>query len=510
MYLQTFVGSLVWLTLVLGAFLVVVAGINRWFLGRLPWETRFSTWAAITTLLAAVLITYFKRLSLRQVARRADRIAGTNDRFLTALTFSNSASENMRNLALRECSSFIEKHNFRNLIRIRIPRESAWIVAPIATLLLLQLDARNNFAINNLNRAAGQREVAATVRALTQLAATTEKKAEETNDDALKKLAAKMRQDAKELGTNAINQDEAAKSAMRQLASLEQFVQELQKPPMNATSEELKALAKALETNEATKEAAAALQAGNLAEAAKALESAAKEENPEKAAEALQRALDELAKKKELSEALKQLSRESQKPGSEGQKSSDALKRLAKMLRQSSQSGPGKQNPQQQQLSKQTLQELLSAIQNLKYAENQDGAGNKPVPGKETAGKDLPMAIEPSGQKNEGGTPNPGDPRLASGQPGSEHDEGTTETPFGEKTTVSTEKPKEAAIRGQLGEGESLSTLRASGADNDKASRRYKELYESLAPTAQEAVMQEEIPLGSRLFIKRYFEAIRP
>ncbi|MDB6154072.1 MAG: hypothetical protein JWL90_2525, partial [Chthoniobacteraceae bacterium] len=75
MHLQTFIGWLVWLTLVLGAFLVVVAGINRWFLGRSPWDTRFSTWAAITTLLAAVLITYFKRLSLRQVARRADRIA---------------------------------------------------------------------------------------------------------------------------------------------------------------------------------------------------------------------------------------------------------------------------------------------------------------------------------------------------------------------------------------------------------------------------------------------------
>ena len=31
-----------------------------------------------------------------------------------------------------------------------------------------------------------------------------------------------------------------------------------------------------------------------------------------------------------------------------------------------------------------------------------------------------------------------------------------------------------------------------------------------MAPAAQDALLQEEIPLGSRFFIKRYFESIRP
>jgi hypothetical protein len=47
-------------------------------------------------------------------------------------------------------------------------------------------------------------------------------------------------------------------------------------------------------------------------------------------------------------------------------------------------------------------------------------------------------------------------------------------------------------------------------ADNSQAQRRYRQLYEAMAPAAQDAVLQEEIPLGSRFFIKRYFEAIRP
>jgi hypothetical protein len=31
-----------------------------------------------------------------------------------------------------------------------------------------------------------------------------------------------------------------------------------------------------------------------------------------------------------------------------------------------------------------------------------------------------------------------------------------------------------------------------------------------MAPAAQDAVEQENIPLGSRLYIRRYFESIRP
>ena len=46
--------------------------------------------------------------------------------------------------------------------------------------------------------------------------------------------------------------------------------------------------------------------------------------------------------------------------------------------------------------------------------------------------------------------------------------------------------------------------------DNSKSNRAYKNLYDAMAPAAQDAVLQENIPLGSRFLIKRYFEAIRP
>jgi hypothetical protein len=94
--------------------------------------------------------------------------------------------------------------------------------------------------------------------------------------------------------------------------------------------------------------------------------------------------------------------------------------------------------------------------------------------------------------------------------PGSDSDEGTTATAFGEKGKFEGEKGSNTQLKGRLGEGETLSAPLPTGGDASKATRRYKELYEALAPAAQDAVVQENIPLGSRFFIKRYFEAIRP
>jgi len=65
-------------------------------------------------------------------------------------------------------------------------------------------------------------------------------------------------------------------------------------------------------------------------------------------------------------------------------------------------------------------------------------------------------------------------------------------------------------VKGQLSEGESLSMMLPAVGDKSKAARRYKELYEAAAGAAENAVEQENIPLGSRFLIKRYFESIRP
>jgi hypothetical protein len=155
-------------------------------------------------------------------------------------------------------------------------------------------------------------------------------------------------------------------------------------------------------------------------------------------------------------------------------------------------------------MSPEALQKLLSALENMKQGE---GAAGPPGPPNGDPTQILMQAFDhksadqPSGDKN----------MIPTGQPGSEHDEGTTQTPYGEHPNAATPKGADLALSGQQGKGETASQLLPGAtSDDSKARRKYKELYEAMAPAAEEAVQQENIPLGSRFFVKRYFEAIRP
>jgi hypothetical protein len=52
--------------------------------------------------------------------------------------------------------------------------------------------------------------------------------------------------------------------------------------------------------------------------------------------------------------------------------------------------------------------------------------------------------------------------------------------------------------------------LRMSGADDPKALRAYRSAYQTAEAAALDAVNREEVPIGSRLLVRKYFEAIRP
>ena len=187
----------------------------------------------------------------------------------------------------------------------------------------------------------------------------------------------------------------------------------------------------------------------------------------------------------------------------EGGPSSEALQKLAQMLKQMGQknSSSGQQGKQP---SAQMLKNLMAALENMKQGEQQDSDADPKSSGN---GK---LTIQSFAKPNPGSSPQPDDSQVPTGQPGSEHDRGTTDTPFGKQPAESADKGNNAALKGRLNEGESLSQLLPTAGDNSKSARRYKEIFDAMAPAAEDAVVQENIPLGSRFLIKRYFESIRP
>ena len=151
------------------------------------------------------------------------------------------------------------------------------------------------------------------------------------------------------------------------------------------------------------------------------------------------------------------------------------------------------------------LQKLLASLQEMKSGEGEQGAADKP-------GNGEPGGTVAMQSFTEVPSTSPGElePSTSTAQQHSERDFGTTETPFGKEPTEAGKEASKGAVKGRLGEGETLQQMMPTAGDSSRSNRRYKELYEAMAPAAQDAVVQENIPLGSRFLIKRCFESIRP
>ena len=97
------------------------------------------------------------------------------------------------------------------------------------------------------------------------------------------------------------------------------------------------------------------------------------------------------------------------------------------------------------------------------------------------------------------------------GLAGTEKDFGRGEDIARQAEPLNPAASSEDFVEGEIGDGTSLIALfRAAGNDDPQARRAYRNAYQTAAPAALDAVSREQIPAGSRLLVRRYFEAIRP
>lgn len=495
---QLLAGKMARAMLVAAGVLVALAILDHWHApALLAVISAASGWAAFSALR--------RRPDLAATARVVDRAAATRDRLATALEFTAQADAEPRRLALRECVAYVRGQDFAPHLPWRWPREVRWLWVPLCAVALLRWDAHVTAALRNAEVASATKAMAPTLSELQKLAQEMQKRSEQDKSGEMKRLAEELRKSTERLRADAKNSGDAQKSTLRELSALEDLVRQMQEQQRRQfTPEELQELAKALRENPATEEAGRQLDKGEFAATAESLERMAEElatKGDERTAEeirkALQAALDRLAQQKQLSPSGQQAAQPSGAP-------TEAMKKLAALLRQMpSQRGSSPAQPGQQ-MSPQALQRLLSALEDLKQGE---GKGGQPGAAKGGDSEILMQAFDHHSPDDQQGEKN----ARPTGLPGGEHDQGTTDSPFAEKSNPSTPKGADLALRGLQGAGETASQLLPGAtSDDSKARRKYKELYEAMAPAAEEAVQQENIPLGSRYFVKRYFEAIRP
>ncbi len=503
-----------------------LAGLACYLTGRpLPALPLLLTWG-VGLLLASLGVWLLRTWpSLAVTARVYDRLAGSHDRSHTALTFASASSpSSLQQLAIAECRTFLATRSAPALPPIARPL--LWLWLPPTLSLLLLYNAAPTLPISQPKTPP---PIEPTIRGeMEGLLEAMEPADPLQNEAALRELANRLNQEMPQLATAELS-EETTKALLQKAAGLEELLRELAKATDRRpySPEELAALARALETSRPT--ASEALRNGDLSGAAQELErlmnQLASQPNPQRALTELAQSLREEAGRldeAEKSALAEQMRQAAELAGSqEMQELRNKMEEISQLLAQQSgagqpqgaagggQSAPASGSGQSPPMTRESIQQMLQALDELKERLQNQQPGEGQGSGKR-GGQPQPPGLER--RQVPFGFPLPGLPE-AGGQPGpgSKQDPGTTESETGPEMPprLPPEGPAKVAP-GQQNAGESTAEMIGSSGDTSQAAAQYKAVYESLEAERAEAIQREEIPIGSRLFLKRYFEAIRP
>jgi len=441
-------------------------------------------WLGVAVLAGAALWTFRQRPTLAAVAAEVDRRAGTRDRLGAALAFAGS-DDPLRRAAVAECERALAGFDLGGSLPWRVPRAVPWMAIPLACIAWLAFFGAGGGPVG------GGAADAATLAVADRLESLAARVSREETSEA---LAEALRKSAHHLRTEAVGPD-ARREMLRELSTLEELARAAQgESPMDAMSEAFSGeegeLGEAVRRND-PQAAARALE--NRGTASGAMDD-----------EALRQALERLARKQSggasspLGEAASR-ALEAMKQGNPSA-ATEAMRQMAQALREGAGQKQGKN--------------VMQALEEMKN-------GGVPAMGEPQPGEEGGDSRQGSGiamVEATGGNPEPRGATGASasegstpgGNPGTEHDEGSKASPFGDATQPAGHEPMQTRLHGLLGEGETLQSLIPTRTEDPKATAAYQAIYRAAAPAAEEALESEAIPLGSRFLIRRYFEAIRP
>jgi hypothetical protein len=469
---------------------VVVAAVVRAWSGHLP--SAGFWWCALFLFalgwLGWTAAVFPGRL---EVARKLDLVASFKDRFVTYLEFHSLATRTpWQELSLLQNAAEINRLNVSNCCPVRIPRQTLWLVLPL--ICFLNLWIYDQFSHPSLTRDPElEKALAAQSESLKKLSEQIRKEAELKKIDELQRLAAEMKKSADlikpEEGKSA---EEMKKNAMLEWSRLESKLGELSKAAPGANATDLKQLAESLEQDPATAEMAKMLKQENIAGAMEALKSMMDQaQNDPGAQQELREMAQRMGQSQMSSQQMAEMTKQMRQAAGGNQSS-----QLQKAMQNFSQMLSGMEKSKQQS---QLASSGLSAMQMMKSGMNNNGLG-------------MPKAGTGNGEKKGKSGTGPGQ-----GESSSEQKEGlgigtdTAENLFGDKKKIDVERSP-TKVEGQMSEGQSFENVLRGQAEAATSTVEYRELFNNYTPEAEESIFKENIPLGSKYYIKRYFEGIRP
>ncbi len=498
-----------WRGALVGSMTVLIVGMIRYFLAIPPVDFFSLTFPLVTALTFAAL-GWQERPDPVATAARLDRIGNTKDRFVTLLDLdAGSGDRPVETLAREECAGALAQI----VPHLRCPalqwKRWAILIVPAASLVLLQTlrPAPRSPDAPGVADPAAQHSAAR----LSDIARATA--AASGNADELSRLAHELEKSAARMLESA-SSGEATAVAMKELSGLEDKLRRmLEDARAGITAEDIARLADALRNRPETREIADLLASGDVADAAAALRSLLEklraEGREDAALEQLARSLEQAAQSatpEEQQRVADQVRRAMEQVAAMGgsRERQAALDQLMKALREaggSPEADRDRRSAGNASGRQATLREILEAIERLKQGLRDGLPENDPAGG-------ASFSMTPAGRRMPGEDPVSG--TNPAGHPGSESDSGTTPDVAGGDTEKPGDPGSSEWLQGRQTSGAVLSETLSAAGDAPRSRVAYKELFEAMAPEAADALRREDIPLGSRQLIRRYFEGIRP
>ncbi len=472
------------------------------------------------------------RPSLEEAAVEYDQRAGTGDRLITTWELSKTATPSSGGLlmaALHEGIERLKQQDFRGLLHWPARRQwLALVVVALATPAVLQVPALWQGAAPGQDpealaqQSANQkiaRQLREAAQAFSPLADTRQdSRAIDALEDAARRLETAAPARAEELRKQALTELSAVEAAVRGALGASQ--------QMNLSPSEMSQLAAALQGIRQFEKSGRDLAAGRPDDAGRELSETLTRlqedgQDPRQSVRQVSRALaqssiDPNGQSAEGadSELMQQLMSE------DAAQAAEALRQIARQLQTQGQRRPAgsRQTPNQGGAASQRLSKLLKDLAEMKdqargeqlmiatsdMEKNPEGADSESMALVNSQGSqadDSQMLLMPNA--NGSFTIGPQD----------QQDFGTGEPLAEDQTMEITENREGDPLRAAPlldDSGETLQSLTLSNGDFSRGSAEYRRLYEQAQPFVEDAIEREEVPLGSRELVKRYFESIRP
>lgn len=184
---------------------------------------------------------------------------------------------------------------------------------------------------------------------------------------------------------------------------------------------------------------------------------------------------------------------------------------MAEMMKQMRQAAGGNQSSQLEK-SMQNFSQMLSGMDKAKQQSQLASSSLGAMQMMKSGMNGMGMQKSGMGSGDQSGKLGAGPGR---GESNPEQKEGlgigtdSAEKIFGDRKKIETQRTA-AKVEGEMSQGQNFENVLRGAAETTTSTVEYRELFNNYTPEAEESIFKESIPLGSKYYINRYFEGIRP